>query len=448
MDDKLQVEQKVGGGQGLLLGLQHVFVSNVWLDPLFIAAMIGMAPLAASNLINAVFAAAGFVTLLQATRLARLPIVQGPSASFDALMISTAKTQGMAAASGGILVSAAVALLLSITGVIGKLGRWFTPAVSGTVICIVGIVLSQFTLLEFLGGGEGDAAYLAPQTLTLSIGTALVVLALSLFGRGLWRRFAFLFGLLAGDMAASLLVGLDWGSVREADWFGWPELLPYGGLEWHGAVILAFMVAYLAAIMEAMGVYQAAAEIADIKLDDRTLRRGFAGEASGSLLSAVIGGLPTTAYAQNVGLLRLTRSGSRYPIIWAGGLLLVLGFVPKAGALLALTPGAVIGGLFLPAAAGLFTSGISLLMRMEKTEANFTVVGVSVLLAVALPGNLSGLSGFWGTLFSNSILVGALSVLLLQGALVQLPRRFGRSYSPSSGERKSSTPNPSSSTSP
>ncbi|THF79896.1 uracil-xanthine permease family protein [Cohnella fermenti] len=436
MDAKLQVEQKVGGMQGALLGLQHVFVSNVWLDPLFIAAMIGMAPLAASNLINAVFVAAGFVTLLQATRLARLPIVQGPSASFDALMISTAKTHGLAAASGGILVAAAAAFLLSVTGAIGKLARWFTPAVSGTVICTVGLVLAQFTLLEFLGGAPGDETYLTAETLLLSISTAVAVIALSLFGRGLARRFAFLIGLLVGDAIAAGTAGLDWRSVREAAWFGWPELMPYGAFEWHGAVIAAFLCAYLAATMEAMGVYQAAAEVTDTKLDDGQLRRGFAGEAGGSLLSAFLGGLPTTAYAQNVGLLRLTRSGSRFPIVWAGGILLVLGFVPKAGALLALTPGAVIGGLFLPAAAGLFSSGISLLSRMEKTEANFTVVGVSLLLAVALPGNVEGIAGFWGTLLSNSILIGATLVLLLQFLLVSLPRRL----SPLAGRQEDALP--------
>src|SRR5262249_5376266 len=88
---KLEVEQHVGRLPSLLLGLQHIFVSNVWLDPLFIAAMIGMTPIATSGLINAVFVAAGLVTLTQATRLAKLPIVQGPSASFDALVISTGK---------------------------------------------------------------------------------------------------------------------------------------------------------------------------------------------------------------------------------------------------------------------------------------------------------------------------------------------------------------------
>lgn len=67
---------------------------------------------------------------------------------------------------------------------VGRLSKWFTPAVSGTVICVVGIVLAQFTLLEFLGGAPGDATYLSRDTLVLSVSTAAVVLMLSLFGRG------------------------------------------------------------------------------------------------------------------------------------------------------------------------------------------------------------------------------------------------------------------------
>ncbi|KIL42351.1 uracil permease [Gordoniibacillus kamchatkensis] len=407
--------------QNALLGLQHVFVSNVWLDPLFIAAMVGLPLAAASNLVNAIFIAAGLVTLTQATKLARLPIVQGPSAAFDSLMITAGKANSLAAASGGILVSAVLVFIMSVTGLIGKLQRWFTPVVSGTVICVVGIALSHFTMYEFLGGSPGTPGFLSSATLTLSIPTALVVLLLSNFGRGWWRRYAFLIGLVAGDAIALALGKIDFGGLSGKGWLGLPQLLPYGALKFDGAVMATFFIAYIVAIIEAMGVYQAAAETARIPLDGRRIRMGFAGESAGSVLSAFLGGFPTTAYAQNVGLLRLTGSGSRYPVIAAGIMFLVLGFVPKAGALLALTPDAVVGGLFLPAAAGLFMSGISLLLRMEKTEANYTVVGLSLLLAIALPGNFADMPGVWGTILSNQVLVGACSVLLLQLLLIRVP---------------------------
>ena len=80
--------------QNVLLGFQHVLVSNVWLDPVFVAGAIGLPIALSSNMINAIFIVSGLVTLVQATRLVRLPVVQGPSAAFDALMIA-AGTAGM-----------------------------------------------------------------------------------------------------------------------------------------------------------------------------------------------------------------------------------------------------------------------------------------------------------------------------------------------------------------
>lgn len=67
---------------------------NVWLDPVFVAGAIGLPIALSSNMINAIFIVSGLVTLVQATRLVRLPVVQGPSAAFDALMIA-AGTAGM-----------------------------------------------------------------------------------------------------------------------------------------------------------------------------------------------------------------------------------------------------------------------------------------------------------------------------------------------------------------
>ncbi|MBV9355808.1 MAG: uracil permease, partial [Chloroflexi bacterium] len=80
------------------LGLQHVLVSNVWLDPVFVAAAAGLALPLAANLVNAIFLAAGIVTLLQSTRLVRLPVVEGPSAAFDGLMIGFGKAGQLAMA--------------------------------------------------------------------------------------------------------------------------------------------------------------------------------------------------------------------------------------------------------------------------------------------------------------------------------------------------------------
>ncbi|WP_257967945.1 solute carrier family 23 protein [Peribacillus deserti] len=415
------IDEKLPPVKAFLYGLQHVFVSNVWLDPIFVAAMIGLPLSQSANIVNAIFITAGIVTLIQAGKLVKLPIIQGPSAAFDAIMISAGKANGLAAASGGILLSAAIVFLLSITGVIGRLKALFTPAISGTVIFLVGISLSGFTLHEFLGGSPGDKTFAAPSTLVLSVTTSAIVLILSLFGKGIWKSFSFLIALIIGDIIAFAIGRTNFSAIGDKAWFGLPDFLPYGGLTFEWSTFLTFFTAYIVAVIEAMGVYQASSAMLKTPLDSKRIRNGFAGESAGSFVSSLIGGFPTTAYAQNVGLLRLTGVGSRFPVMAAGVIFLVLGFVPKAGALLALTPDPVVGGIFLPAAATLIYTGISILAKVEHSERNYMIIGLSILLAVSLPSYAVNVKGTLGTFLTNSILIGAFMSVFLQLLLVNLP---------------------------
>ena len=108
--------------------------------------------------------------------------------------------------------------------------------------------------------------------------------------------------------------------------------MPYGGFDFNAAIFVPFFIAYLVAIMEALGVYQAATEIQGTKLQDRQVRYGLAGEAAGSAISSLIGGFTTTAYPQNVALLKVTDEGktrTRVPVIIAGMVFVVLGFIRR-----------------------------------------------------------------------------------------------------------------------
>lgn len=408
------VEKKQSIPQCTLYGLQHVFVSNVWLDPVFVAAMIGLPFALAANMVNAIFIAAGLVTFVQATRLVKLPVVQGPSAAFDALLISAGKAHHLPQAQAAMLVSALAVFFLAITGLLGKIKGLFTPLVSGTVLFIVGIALSGFALTLFFGGTAGEPTFLHPEIVTISSVTALVVVVFSVYGKGLWRSYSFLLALVVGNLLAFLFGRLDFSRVANAAWFGLPDILPYGPLAWNGEIVLTFSIAYLVALVEAIGVYRAAAEAADVSLDDRKIRYGFAGEAGGSAISVFVGGFPTTAYGQNAALLRLTGVTSRHAVKAAAFIFLILGFVPKAGALLAATPHAVVGGLFLPAAASLLWTGIQLLEKMERTEANGMALGLALLCGLVLPDVFADVPGIFGVLFGNSVLAGAVSVIVLQ----------------------------------
>ena len=429
-DGAVSVAAGDGGASGkltpknALLGLQHVLVSNVWLDPVFVAGAIGLPLALSSNMVNAIFIVSGLVTLIQATKLVRLPLVQGPSAAVDALMIAAGTAGSLAAAGTSIFISSLIFLVLCLTRVIEKLRFLFAPIVSGVVIFLVGVSLSSFTLSEFLGGAPGDKGFADPKTLAVSIVTCVLVVALSQFGKGMAKALSYLIALVVGT-AMSLAFGMaDFSEVSSKPWFGLPKFMPYGGFDFNAAVFVPFLIAYLVAIMEALGVYQAATEIQGTKLENRQVRYGLAGEAAGSAISSLIGGFTTTAYPQNVALLKVTDEGrtrTRVPVIIAGVVFVVLGFIPKAGAVLSLIPSPVIGGIFLPAAASLISTGFNTLRKVEGNDRNQVVIGLSLLLGIALPNALSGLEGGAHVFFSNSILVGAFSVVILKALIIDLP---------------------------
>lgn len=201
------VSRKEGHAEERPAGLQHVLVSNVWLDPVFVAGAIGLPLALSSNMVNAIFIVSGLVTLIQATKLVRLPIVQGPSAAFDALMIAAGTAGSLAAAGTSIFISSLIFLVLCLTRVIEKLRFLFAPIVSGVIIFLVGVSLSGFTLSEFLGGAPGDKGSADPKTLAVSIITCVLVVVLSQFGKGMVKALSYLIALVVGT-ALSLAFGM------------------------------------------------------------------------------------------------------------------------------------------------------------------------------------------------------------------------------------------------
>ncbi|WP_235807417.1 solute carrier family 23 protein [Loigolactobacillus bifermentans] len=426
MSDKVVTEPPLSWGQLILVSVQHIFVSNVWLDPIFVASAAGLSLGLSTNLVNAIFITSGLVTFIQATKLVRLPIVQGPSAAFDALMINAGQTGMLPMAGSSVFVSALIVGVLSVTGLLTKLVNKLTSAITGTIIFLVGLSLASFTLSEFLGGSPGTKGFASPITLLLASVTTAIVLGLSLFGKGYWHRFSFLIALVVGDVLAGLLGQIKLAGLATKPWFGLPRLMPYGGWQFHWATFLTFLIAYCVAVIEALGVYQAAASITKEPLTSKRIRNGITGEAAGSMLSSLIGGFPTTAFAQNLGVMKLTGVHSRKPIFLTGILLVLLGLMPKLGAFFALTPAPVIGGMFLPAAATLITTGFSILKKAKSSEATNLVIGLAIILAVALPSYASGFHGALKVLLSNSILIGAVAAIVLHLLLIVLPKYLRR----------------------
>jgi xanthine/uracil permease len=428
------VEEVIPAQRQFALGLQQALVSNAWLDPIFIASVAGFSATLATNLVTATFLAAGVVTVIQSTKLVRLPVVQGPSSAFSPLAIGYYKSGTIAAASLGLIIGAAFVFILSVLGQFARLRRLLSPAVSGTIITLVGVALAGFTFMEFFGGigtpnfAKGSSIFLACATTAIVMGSA------ALGGR--FRMFGFLIALVAGDALALGLGQLDFAGVADAPWVAFPKLLPYGPLTFDPAITMTMCIVFVVAVVEAMGMYEATARLTGVELTDRRVNAGIAGEAGGSIIAALIGGFGTTAYAQNLGVIRLTGIASRHVVRVAGFIFIVLAFLPKVAAVLVATPAAVVGGLFLPAAATVVMTGIQMASQDRGSPVKNLVAPIGLMAGLGIPalaGALSaGLPQILAEMLGHSIVVGAVAVLAAEIVLVRIPQLVtARSQMPS-----------------
>ena len=137
--------------------------------------------------------------------------------------------------------------------------------------------------------------------------------------------------------------------------------------------------------------------------------------ALATFLGGVLNSFPYTCFAENVGLVRLTRIKSRYVVAAAGVFMILLGLIPKAGALVASIPPPVLGGAALAMFATVAVVGIQTLARVDfHDHRNVVIVGTSIGLAMfvtAEPDVAKAVPDWAQIIFGSGITLGSLCAI-------------------------------------
>lgn len=420
--------------ESLLYGWQHTLVDiSPFVLPLAVASAVGMDAVARAELINFSLIAMGLATLIQTTIGNRLPIIQGPSATLTGALVPVASQLGTATMWGGVFIGAALETLVGASGVLGRLRRYFPPAVSGVVVLSIGLSLGQLAIR--LSVGNGDTANLMFSGGVITLVVVLQVVGGRLFG-GLAARGAIFVSIWVVGLGVGGALGqVDWALVAGRPWLQLPRLFPYGGpgFGWELSVpaAVAIFAGYLGSMVESVGDYVATCSVAGVPLRERDVDRGIRAEGLGCLLAACVGGLPCTSYTQNIGIIATTGVASRFVVRIAAVVLLLYGLCPKFGALLVALPRPVLGGVFVIVCAMIVASGFELLARAEPTTPNRLVIGLTLVFSVGLPIHVRYVLGSaWlasipelpRLLVTNPVVLAVTGALLLNVLLNELPR--------------------------
>ncbi|NGN66393.1 purine permease [Streptomyces sp. A7024] len=420
-------------------GLQHVlaFYAGAVVMPLLVAEGIGLEGKDIGTLINASLLACGLATILQAVGLPgigiRLPIVQGASTTAVPSLVSAGLAAGGAQAGlptvFGAVIAAGLALFL-IAPVFSRLVRFFPPVVTGTILAVVGITLLAVAARQVGGGNVQAEDFGSPGHLGLAAVTLTVIVLLHKFSRGFLATVAVLVGLGVGTVVAALVGWADFSKISDASWVGMAAPMHYGAPRWDTMAVLSIVLVMIIIAVESIGQFFAVGRIVGREVDGKQVVHALRADGLATAIAGVLNSFPTTVYSQNVGLIRLTGIKSRWVVAASGGIMLLLGLMPKVGAAIASMPASVLGGATIVLFSTIAVVGVQILVQADLTDQRNTIlVAASVgigFLPTAYPQFAEQMPGRQlHALFESGIILGTLAAVLLNVFFhhVRLPRR-------------------------
>ncbi|WP_339288536.1 nucleobase:cation symporter-2 family protein [Paenibacillus sp. FSL E2-0201] len=402
------------------LGLQHVLAmyAGAVIVPLIVGGALKLNGTQMAYLIAADLFTCGLATLLQimGTKYfgSRLPVILGCTFTAVGPIIAIASTHNLATAYGAIIISGLFVVLAA--PLYGKLLKFFPTIVTGSVVTIIGLSLIPVAMNN-VAGGEGSADFGQPRNLLLALITLLVILAVNRFATGFLRSISVLVGLVVGTAIAYGMGIVNFSTVGDASWVSIAQPFYFGWPEFSLTAIFTMIIVNIVSMVESTGVYFAVGKVIDQKVEQKQIVNGLRSEGVAIMLGGIFNAFPYTAFSQNVGLISLSRIKTRNVIFAAGGIMIVLGLLPKLAALTTIVPNAVLGGAMIVMFGSVAVSGISILSDVDlRKDGNLLIAACSIAVGLGsatLPAMFAELPEFARMLLQNGIVSGSLTAIVL-----------------------------------
>jgi len=380
----IQVDEKVPFQLLVPLSIQHMFA--MFGASVLVPFIFGISP-AIVLFMNGV----GTLLFIAVTK-GKAPAYLGSSFAFLAPAGIVISTWGYEAAQGGFVVVGACGCLLAF--IIYKFGTdWIDivlpPAAMGPVVALIGLELSSTA--------ASNAGLLDETIQPANLIVFLVTLGVAVFGSILFRGFLsvipILIAVVAGYVAAIACGIVSFEAVAAAPWFALPKFsLPVFNPE----AIMIILPVILVIASEHIGHQVVTSKIVGRDLlKDPGLHRSLFGDNFSTMISGLIGSVPTTTYGENIGVMAMTGVYSVRVIAGAAVLSIVCSFVGKLSMLIQTIPGPVIGGISFLLYGMIGTSGLRILVDSQvdfgksRNQALSSVIFVTGLSGIAVKiGNI------------------------------------------------------------
>ena len=411
--------------EALPLALQHVVAMIVGCvtPAIIVAGAVGGDGLSAKDrviLIQASLVVSALSTLLQLFPIGKkkgfnlgsgLPMIMGVSFAYVPSMQAIAEGYGISTILGAQIIGGIVAIIMGL--LVKKIRVFFPPLITGTVVFTIGLSLYP-TAINYMAGGTSNSDYGSWQNWLVAFLTLAVVTGLNHFGRGILKLASILIGIIVGYVVSIPFGMVSLSSVGQAKMFQLPQFMHFG-IHFEISACVAIGLLFAINSVQAIGDYSATTIGAmDREPEDRELQNGITAYGVTNIIGALLGGLPTATYSQNVGIVTTTKVINRWVLGLAAVILGVAGIVPKFSALLTTIPQCVLGGVSVFASIAM--TGMKLVASEEMDYRNSSIVGLAAAIGVGVSQASAALASFPGwvtTIFGKSPVVLATLIAVI-----------------------------------
>ncbi len=397
------IEDKVPFAQLLPLSIQHLFA--MFGASILVPIVFGINP-GIVLFMNGV----GTLIFIAVTK-GKSPAYLGSSFAFLGPAGLVVGSMGYEYALGGFVVVGLFGCIIAF--LIYKFGtKWIDvvlpPAAMGPVVALIGLELATFTV----GSGSIGANLMTDTTTYKDVVVFLVTLGTAVFGSVLFKKFfsviPILIALVAGYSAAVIFGMIDFTPVLTSSLFVVPDFtLPKFDI----AAIVTILPVLLVIINEHIGHQIVTSKIVGKDLiEEPGLHRTLFGDNFSTMISGMIGSVPTTTYGENIGVMAVTGVYSVRVIAGAAVISIAMAFIGPLSAFISTIPGNVIGGMTFLLYGMIGTSGLRILV---DSKVDYTKNVNLILTSIVFVTGLSGVKLQIGDVeFKGMVLAGIVAMLM------------------------------------
>lgn len=395
----IQVEDKVPVNLLIPLSIQHMFA--MFGATVLVPFIFGISP-AIVLFMNGV----GTLLFIAITK-GKAPAYLGSSFAFLAPAGIVISQMGYEYALGGFVAVGFFGCVIAL--IIYKFGSdWIDivlpPAAMGPVVALIGLELS--------GSAASNAGLLDEVIDPKNVIVFVVTLGVAIFGNILFKGFLsvipILIAVIAGYIAALCCGMVDFAAVASAPLFALPDFqFPKFDMN----AILIILPVILVIVSEHIGHQVVTSKIVGRDLiKDPGLHRSLLGDNLSTMLSGLIGSVPTTTYGENIGVMAVTKVYSVRVIAGAAVLSIICSFVGKLSMLIQTVPGPVIGGISFLLYGMIGASGIRILV---DSKVDYGRSRNLTLTSVVFVTGLSGISVKFGNVQLTGMVLACIVAMIL-----------------------------------